>query len=225
MKCIFEGKVLHMMPIPSGIVAAVMSDVTEEGKMVVEYRMISLETGQVQRITNSVYLLAKFGASHKSSETQVANHLTCRTCMLPDGELFTVEEDFSAKVLDADGFAKWVGVVKYKGEAPSDAVFDGKNIWVSFAENNTIIRMDPASMREELRIGGKKGETGFNSPVSLFAENDELFVSNCESHQIWKINTKTYEAAEYMTFEEPVYGYSKCHGREVVLLESGIYDL
>ena len=72
MKCIFEGKVLHMMPIPSGIVAAVMSDVTEEGKMVVEYRMISLETGQVQRITNSVYLLAKFGASHKSSETQVA---------------------------------------------------------------------------------------------------------------------------------------------------------
>ena len=225
MKCIFEGKVLHMMPIPSGIVAAVMSDVTEEGKMVVEYRMISLETGQVQRITNSVYLLAKFGASHKSSETQVANHLTCRTCMLPGGELFTVEEDFSAKVLDADGFAKWVGVVKYKGEAPSDAVFDGKNIWVSFAENNTIIRMDPASMREELRIGGKKGETGFNSPVSLFAENNELFVSNCQSHQIWKINTKTYEAAEYMTFEEPVYGYSKCHGREVVLLESGIYDV
>ena len=224
MKCIYEGKVLHMLPIPSGIVAAVMSDVTEEGKMVVEYRMISLETGQVQRITNSVYLLAKFGTSHKSSEMQVANHLTCRTCMLPDGELFTVEEDFSAKVLDCDGFAKWVGVIKYKGEAPSDAVYDGKNIWVSFTENNAIIRLDPASMREELRIGGK-GETGFNSPIGLFAENGELFVSNCESHQIWKINTKTYESAEYMTFDEPVYAYSKCHGREVVLLESGIYDV
>ena len=177
MKCIYEGKVLHMMPIPSGIVAAVLSDITEEGKMVVEYRMISLETGQIQRITNSVYLLAKFGASHKSAEMQVANHLTCRTCVLPDGELFTVEEDFSAKVLDVDGFAKWVGVVKYKGEAPADAVFDGKNIWVSFTENNTLIRLDPASMREELRIGGK-GETGFNSPVGVFAENEELFVSN-----------------------------------------------
>lgn len=224
MKCIYEGKVLHMMPIPSGIVAAVLSDVTEDGKMVVEYRMISLETAQVQRITNSVYLLAKFGASHKSAEMQVANHLTCRTCILPEGEIFAVEDDFNAKLLDADGFAKWVGVVKYKGEAPADAVFDGKNIWVSFTENNAIIRLDPASMREELRIGGK-GETGFNSPVGVFAENDELYVSNCKSHQIWKIHTKTYEASEYMTFEEPVYAYCKCRGREIVLLESGIYDL
>lgn len=224
MKCIYEGKVLHMLPIPSGIVAAVLSDVTEDGKMVVEYRMISLETGQVQRITNSVYLLAKFGASHKAIELQVANHLTCRTCMLPKGELFTVEEDFSAKVLDADGFAKWVGVIKYKGEAPADSVFDGKNIWVSFTENNALIRLDPISMREELRIGGK-GENGFNSPVGVFAENEELFVSNCNSCQIWKIHTKTYEAAEYMTFEEPVFAYCKCHGREIVLLESGIYDI
>lgn len=224
MKCIYEGKVLHMMPIPSGIVAAVLTDITEDGKMAVEYRMISLETGQVQRITNSVYLLAKFGASHKSAEMQVTNHLTCRTCMLPEGELFAVEEDFSAKVLDADGFAKWVGVVKYKGEAPADAVFDGKSIWVSFTENNALIRLDPASMREELRIGGK-GETGFNSPVGVFAENEELIICNCNSHQIWKIHTKTYEASEYMTFEEPVYAYLKCHGREVVLLESGIYDV
>jgi len=225
MKCIYKGKVLHMLPIPSGIVAAVLSDITEEGKMVVEYRMISLETGQIQRITNSVYLLAKFGASHKSAEVQVSNHLTCRTCMLPEGELFVVEDDFSAKVLDVDGFTKWVGVVKYKGESAADATFDGKNIWVSFTENNAIIRLDPASMREELRIGGKKGESGFSSPVGIFAEDEYLFVSNCNSHQIWKIHTKTYEAGEYMTFDEPVYAYSKCHGREVVWLESGIYDI
>lgn len=226
MKCIFKGKVLQILPIPSGVVAAILTEITEERKMAVEYRIISLETGQIQRITNSVYLLAKFGASHKSAEMQVTNHLTCRTCALPEGELFTVEEDFSAKVLDADGFAKWVGVVKYKGEAPADAVFDGKNIWVSFTENNALIRLDPASMREELRIGGKKGEeNGFNSPVGIYAENEELFVSNRNSHQIWRINTKTYEASEYMTFSEPVYTYSKCHGREIVLLESGIYEI
>ena len=225
MKCIFEGKVLHMLPIPSGIVAAVLTDITEDGKMAVEYRMISLETAQIQRITNSVYLLAKFGASHKSAEMQVTNHLSCRTCPLPDGELLVVEDDFSAKVLDADGFAKWVGVVKYKGEAPADAVFDGKNIWASFTESGAIVRLDAASMREELRIGNKNGENGFNSPTGIFAENEDLFVSNRDSHQIWKINTKTYEASEYMTFEEPVYAYCKCRGREVVLLESGIYDV
>ena len=87
------------------------------------------------------------------------------------------------------------------------------------------MRLDAASMREELRIGNKNGENGFNSPTGIFAENEDLFVSNRDSHQIWKINTKTYEASEYMTFEEPVYAYCKCRGREVVLLESGIYDV
>lgn len=225
MRCFYEGKVLHMLAVPGGVVAAVLSEITEEGKMAVEYRMISLETGQIQRITNSVYLLAKFGASHKSAETQVANHLTCRTCLLPSGEIFTVEEDCSAKLLDADGFAKWVGVVKYKGEAPADAVFDGNNIWVAFTENNALIRLDVPSMREELRIGGKKGETGFSGPVGLFADGEELYVSNCDSMKIWRINTKTYAAEEYASFEEPVYGYAKCHGREVVLLDSGIFEI
>ena len=163
MKCIFEGQVLQLLPIPSGIVAAIMEDITEDGKMIVEYRMISLETNQVQRITNSVYLLAKFGASHKAAESQVSNHLTCRVGMLDNGEIFTVEEDANAKVLDSDGYAKWVGVVKYKGEAPSDAVFDGEHLWVSFTENNTLLRLDPNSMREELRIGGKSDDSSFDT--------------------------------------------------------------
>ena len=226
MKCIFKGKVLHMLPIPSGIVAAILTEITDEGKMVVEYRMLSMETGEIQRITNSVYLLAKFGTSHKSAENQVSNHLTCRTCMLPNGEIFAVEEDSGAKLLDADGFARWVGAVKYKDEAPADIVFDGKNIWASFTENNTILRLDPASMREELRVGGKKGEdNGFSGPVGMFSEGEELFISNCNSCNLWNINTKTYEAEEYLSFEEPVYAYSKCHGREVVHLESGIYEV
>ena len=65
MTCIFEGKALHMLPIPSGIVAAVLAEITDEGKMAVEYRMLSMEKGQSQRITNSVYLLAKFGTFYK----------------------------------------------------------------------------------------------------------------------------------------------------------------
>ncbi len=225
MRCFFEGKVLHMIPTPNGIVAAVLSEVTDEGKMAVEYRMLSLETNQLQRITNSVYLLAKFGASHKSAEMQVANHLTCRACLLPDGEIFTVEDDCNAKLLDGDGFAKWVGVVKYKGEAPCDAIYDGKNIWVSFTENNTLLRLDVGSMREELRIGGKKGDSSFSGPVGIFAEGEYLYVSNKNSCQIWKINTRTYDAEEYAYFDEPVYGYVRRNNREIVLLESGIYEL
>lgn len=225
MRQFFEGTVLHMLPVPGGAVAAVLSEITEDGKMAVEYRMLALQTNQLQRVSNNVYLLAKFGAGHKAAEMQVKNHLTCRACLLPNGEIFTVENDCSAKLLDPDGFAKWVGVVKYKGAAPGDALYDGANIWVSFPENNALIRMDTASLREELRIGGKAGESGFAGPVGLFVEQGELFVSNQTSMQIWKINTKTYAAEEYCSFEEPVYGYFRSENRELVHLKSGIYEL
>lgn len=225
MKCFFAGNVIQMLPIPKGIIAAILSDVTEDGKMAVEYHMLSLETGQTQRITKSVYMLAKFGASHKAAEMQVVNHLTCRTCLVNGGEIFTVEEDSNAKLLDYDGFAKWVGVVKYKGEAPADVIFDGKNIWASFTENDSLLRLDIGSMREELRIGGKKEESNFSGPMGMFAEGDTLFVANKNSCRIWKINTRTYHAEEYLAFDEPVYGYAKYLNRELVHLKSGIYEV
>lgn len=225
MRSFFEGKVLQMLPVPNGVVAAVLSEITEDEKMMVEYRMLSLDTNQLQRVSSNVYLLVKFGPSHKSADMQVENHLTCRTCLLPSGETFTVEEDCSAKLLDADGFARWVGVVKYKGEAPSDVVYDGNHIWTAFADSNTLLRLDVGSMREELRIGSKNGDSGFCGPVGLFAEGDELYVCNKDSYQIWKINTRTYAAEEYASFEEPVYGYVRLNNREIVHLESGIYEI
>lgn len=225
MRNFIEGKVLHMLPVPNGVVAAVLSEITEDEKMAVEYRLLSLETNQIQRVSNHVYLLVKFGPSHKAADLQVANHLTCRSCLLPGGEVFTVSEDCSAKLLDADGYAKWVGVVKYKGEAPADVLYDGKNIWAAFPDSNTLLRLDIGSMREELRIGGRGGETGFAGPVGLFSEGEDLYVCNRDSCQIWKINTRTYAAEEYASFEEPVYAYARRHNREIVHLESGIYEM
>ncbi len=225
MRKFVDGKVLHMLSVPNGVVAAVLSKITEDEKMAVEYRLFSAETNQVQRVSNYVYLLVKFGPSHKAADLQVENHLTCRTGILPNGNIFVVSEDCSAKLLDAEGATKWVGVLKYKGEAPSDIVFDGKNIWAAFRESNTLLRLDVVSMREELRIGGRGGETGFSGPVGLFAEGEDLYVCNQNSHQIWKINTRTYAAEEYASFEEPVYAYTRCHNREFVHLESGIYEI
>ena len=38
MKCIYEGKVLQMLTIPSGIVAAILTDITEDGKIGVQIK-------------------------------------------------------------------------------------------------------------------------------------------------------------------------------------------
>ncbi len=214
-----------MIPIPKGAVIAIVTDITEDEKMAVEYRIISLDTNDIQRISNNVFLLAKFGPGHKSAEMQISNHITSRACLLPGGELFTVEEDSTAKLLDADGYAKWVGMVKYKGSAPSDAVYDGENIWVAFPDSNALIRMNVASMREELRIGGGKDNSGFSGPTGIFAEDDWLYVSNATACSVWRINVKTYAAEEYLTFEEPVYAFCRVGIRELVHLESGVYEV
>ncbi len=225
MRSFYEGKVLQMLSVPNGVIVAILEDITEDGKMVVEYRMLSLDTNELQRVSSNVYLLVKFGPSHRLADMQVENHLTCRSCILPNGEVLMVEEDCSAKLLDSSGYAKWLGTVKYKGEAPSDLIFDGSNIWASFVESNTLLRLDRGTMREELRIGDSKGESGFCGPTGLFAEGDNLYVCNKDSCQIWKINTKTYAAEEYASFDEPVLNYVRCNNREVVQLESGLYEI
>lgn len=222
MRLLLNEKILNIASVPGGIVAAVLSEVTDDGKMVVEYRLVSVDSNEVQRVSSNVYLLAKFGAGHKAAQMQVKNHLTCISCILKS-EMLIIEDDTSAKLINEDGIASWVGIIKYKDEPACDAVFDGKNIWVSFQKNNALIRLDGESMREQLRIGGKSGDSRFSGPCGLFFENGELYVTNSGSNQIWKINTDTYSAEQYMEFNEPVYDYVKINSSEIVLLESGLY--
>lgn len=225
MKQLLEGKVLQMLPVSGGIVAAVLTDITEDDKLVVEYRMISKDTNEVQRVSKNVFLLVKFGPNHKMAEMQVKNHLTCRAAALEQGKVFIVEEDGSAKLLSEYGTVEWVGTVKYKDEVPSTIVFDGKNIWAAFTENNTVVRFGGTSFREELRIVGKEERNDFKGPMGVFALDENIYISNKTEKAVWKINTKTFESEEYLKLEEPVYGYMRLEQRDIVWLEQGIFEV
>ena len=111
MQQILNGDVLHMIPIPNGVVAAVLNEVTGNGKMAVEYRLISLENGEVQRVSSSIYSLSKFGPGHKNIELQLDDHLNCRCCTVADGGQFIIEFGGICKLLDAEGYSKWKGRV------------------------------------------------------------------------------------------------------------------
>ena len=208
MKQLLNGTILDMLVVPKGVITAVLSEITNDGKMLVEYKMISLDTYEEHKISNKIYLLAKFGADHKTIELQVRNHLTCKACVLPDSSILIIEDDKSIAELERDYLA-----------------FDGENFWISFNENNTIVKLDCNSMREELRIGSKNGKNGFAGPCGVFCDNGDLFVANSKSNQVWKINSKTYAAEEYMSFGEPVMAYAKTFNSEIVWLKSGIYEI
>lgn len=225
MKKLLEGKILQMLSVPKGVVAAILTDVTEDNKMVVEYRMISAETNEVSRVSKNVFLLVKFGPGHRAAEMQVNNHLTCRACVLDNGKTFIVEDDGSAKLFSEEGVTEWVGGFKYKGEIPCSVIYDGKNIWASFTEHNTLIRMDTAAMREELRIGGKDGDKNFNGPAGIFSEGELLYVANEKSKQVWRINIKNFSADEYLKLDDTIHGFAHLQNKDIVWLDDGIYEL
>ncbi len=214
-----------MLPVPNGVVAAVLTEVTENEKFVVEYRHIAADTNEVQRVSKNVFLLVKFGAGHRAADMQVSNHLTCNACVLDTGKTFIVEDDGSAKLLSEEGVAEWVGTVKYKDEVPSGVAFDGKNIWVAFCENNSLVRLDVSSMREELRVGGREGDKNFNGPCGLFISGKNLYVANKKSKKIWRINANDFSAEEYAETTKPVLGFCHCLQKDIVWFEDGIYEL
>lgn len=225
MKQLLEGKVLQMLPVPGGVVAAVLTDVTENEKFVVEYRLINDDINRVQRVSKNVFLLVKFGPGHRAADMQVSNHLTCCSSVLNNGKTFIVEDDGSAKLLSEEGVQEWVGSVKYKGEAPAFTIFDGKNIWASFTRNNTLICLNSDTMREEFRIGGREGDERFEGPSGLFAEENFLYVANKKSHNVWKISTIDFSAEEYLETDSPVYGFVHLENRDIVWLDDGIFEV
>lgn len=225
MKQLLNGKVLDMLTVPSGVVAAVLTDITEDDKLVVEYRLISAETGEVQRVSKNVFMLAKFGPNHKVAEMQIKNHLTCKSAILDNGKTLISEDDGSAKLLNAEGIEEWVGKIKYKDEAPTALCYDGKNVWAAFTDNDTLVRLDANSLTEELRIGGKSGDNNFRGPDGIFAENEFIYVCNKISQTVWKINTKNFSAEEYLKIETPIFGFARIAENCIFWLSDGIYQI
>ena len=75
-----------------------------------------------------------------------------------------------------------------------------------------------------MRIGSSQS-TSFQNPVSISKYDNELFICNAESKKVRTINLKDYSVNDFRIFDEPVYKYLRSCGKEIVVLESGVYVL
>ena len=75
-----------------------------------------------------------------------------------------------------------------------------------------------------LRIGGDSS-TAFDNPYSLSIYGNELFICNAGSCKIRTINLKDFSVNDFRLFDEPIYRYLRVCGREIAVLESGVYIL
>ncbi len=220
MKRLFEGEIYEVVPQSNGIVFSYCKSVIDE-KILVAYKMISVDTGIITDVAKNIYLLAKFGSNYRAAAMQCNNYITAKSLVLPSGKVFLCSDNGRASLVDADGTAIWTGELKYRGMAPSDMAIYKNSLWACYSDAGVLLRFNLNTMREELRIGGSRSP--FEKPRSIFIDGDNAIIAGTGSSKLLNVDLSSYTVSDYKEFSEPVYGYVKIKNFEFVLMESGLY--
>lgn len=221
MKQIFEGEVFEILPLSNGILFSYNREEVDNN-VIVAYKMISFDNGRFTDVAKNVYLITKFGNNYKAVVSRCDNYITVKSILLPNGKVFLLSDDGNAQLLDNDATVIWTGDLIYRSCIPSDIVLYDNALWASYAEYNTLLKYNLATMREELRIGGG-ASSPFNKPRNIFLEGDNAIISNQGSNKLLQINLATYKLTEYQSFNEPVLQYVNVAENRFAILESGLY--
>ena len=222
MKQIFTNDILQVHPTADGIVFSHKLS-TDGERVTVAFSKAVFRTGEFTRIQKNYYLMAKFGSHYKYIEDNIGNYITCQAALLDNGGLICVETDGTARVFDKDGNIVKTAELNYHGEVPASVAVSGRSFWCSYPEDNSIVRYSLLTLREELKLGGRR--SGFSSPEGLFIEGKEMFVCNAGSKKLWQVNLSSYAVTEYAELGEPVHGFVRSGENEFVILDSGLYLL
>ncbi len=220
MKKIFDGKIYEVLPKSDGIIFPYQKAVIDQGD-VVWYKMLSIENSTLTDVSENIYMNIKFGSNYNIAASVCKNFVAEKALVLPDGRTLLCNGQGQVFIIDADGMINISGEIKYRDEAPSAIAYYKNSIWASFRENNVLIRFNIATMRAELRIGGKTSP--FASPEDIFVDGEFAYVCNGKANNIIKVNLESYSVEEHYNFEEPILSYLKSGSFEFVLLDSGLY--
>lgn len=226
MELVFKGEIYDMVQKSDGLVFSYKKGEID-GRLVVGFKMISVENGIMTDVAKNVYLLSKYGSNYRAATGLCSNYVTAKSIPLLSGRILVLDSGGTAAFIDADGIPGWTGELKYRGAAPSAAAVYKNGLWACFAASNVLLRFNFATMREELRVGGGSSGTAspFASPRDIFIDGSQAVVSNAASNKILKIDLESYTVSDFYEFSEPVYGYLKTGNYQFALLESGLYSV
>jgi len=224
-KQLFPEQIFDILKTPDGFITVYRRPEFEDG-IVVSYKSVSLDDGVVTPRTRADYEFVKFGGNRDFEDLRTGGFITCNCVELENDGLFVVRDGGEATIYNARNKVEWQGWIKYKGEGPIGIASVGHTLWASFYENNTLVRFNLRTMREELRIGGSN-DSSFSGPKGLWIDEkaDKLYVCNNKAQNILEVNIKTYTVKEHAAFQEPVHKYMKLGNRELAVLDSGLYLL
>ena len=222
MKQIFAGTVFDILPTQNGILFSYHKEDLED-KMVVNYKLLSFDTGRFSDVTNHVYWVTKYGHNHRAILKYCDNYILNKSIILPNSKVFLLKSNGEAMLIDTDSTPIWQGSLTYRGAVASDIIVYKNALWAAYGESNVLLRYNLSNMREELRIGGNKSP--FSNPKSLYLKDDNAIICNRNSQKLLSVNLNSYAVEELEEFSEPIMQYVESGKYKFVLLKSGIYAI
>ena len=223
MKRILNLNIIDIVPFSAGLIF-VKSDKNEEGISKVSFFSYDAFSGEITTVTKSVYLLNKFGMAYEKISSRLGDFISCDTVRLPNHHTIVIYPTGEMGHFDETGKVIKTGDLYYNNAPARDAAFDGNSIWCVVPQRNAVIRYSVSAHKIIMRIGGDDN-TAFNLPISASFYNDSIFVCNKTSCEIRRIDINTLNVSDYIEFNEPVNKYFRFKDKEIVVLDSGIYEL
>ncbi len=198
--------------------------VLENGTVKVNFFGYDIKRMQNTPVTKSVYLLNKFGAEYKKIAEQLGDYVSCDADILPSKHTVIVYDSGETGLFSLDGDRLTSCVPIYQGCEINGVVADGRQFWSVIPDKNCVVSYSISHKKFSMRIGSPDS-LSFQHPVSISKYDNELFICNTISKKIRRINLDDYSVNDFRIFDEPVYKYLRSCGKEIVVLESGVYVL
>ncbi len=198
--------------------------VLENGSVKVNFFGYDIKRMQNTPVTKSVYLLNKYGAEYKKIAEQLGDYVSCDADIMPSKHTVVVYESGESGIFSPNGDMIWSSDLNYQGCEINGVAADGRQFWSVVPDKNCVVSYSISHKKFSMRIGSVES-TSFQHPVSITKYDNELFVCNTESRKVRTINLNDYSVNDFRIFDEPVYKYLRSCGKEIVVLESGVYVL
>ncbi len=198
--------------------------VLENGSVRVNFFGYDIKRMQRTPVTKSVYLLNKYGAEYKKIAEQLGDYVSCDADTFPSKQTIVVYPSGETGLFSPEGEMLWSSDLQYQGGDISGCVVDGRQIWSVVPSKNCVVCYSISHKKFSMRIGSVDSAS-FNNPVSISKYDDELFICNAGSNKVRTISLRDYSVNDFRIFDEPVLKYLRSCGKEIVVLESGVYVL
>lgn len=218
---IVKAQLLDIIPLEIGFIYAQKAKLPN-GQETVAFYVYDQDGDRTLPVKIKMYLEAKFGLQYREIARKLGNYIACDAVILKSNGVATLFDDGNMNIFDSDGSIAMQESLVYQCCPIRSIALDGNCFWCTVPDRNSIVKFSPIEKRVLLRIGGG-ASVAFSRPISIYKNEDKLFVCNEYNNLIRTIDLKDYSVKDYMAFNEPLKKYFKVGFTEYVVLESGVY--